>query len=208
MACRASLTITFAEFHLYLENPPVDEGDRWSGRPFRSMAVVRPPSPINLEPTKTEADKHRFLENLWNAQARYRTRLGQSVVLKSLDYEVEAKGSRLTVAQTFYNVYQRTAFLQEAKKASNIYSVRLFAYYPFQTKAVVHIDTSGSADDIPFGIGSSPFVVIRLKPLPGGLCRYRVTSSDPEDAGEEDIVQTGRVPSRIVLTSKLIPQYF
>lgn len=65
---------------------------------------------------------------------------------------------------------------------------------------MVHIDPLGSADPIPFGIGASPFARIRVQPLAGGLCRYAVSSSDPRDEPEEDIVQTERVPSRIVHT--------
>ena len=37
--------------------------------------------------------------------------------------------------------------------------------------------------------------------MDGGLCRYSVRSSDPSDEGEEDIVQTARVPFRVVQTS-------
>lgn len=47
-----------------------------------------------------------------------------------------------------------------------------------------------------------PYVRIRLQPIAGGLCRFGVGSSDPEDESEEDIVQLDRVPSRIVQTSK------
>ncbi|KAJ7498756.1 RhoGEF domain-containing protein [Mycena latifolia] len=173
-----------ADINLYLENPPLDQNERWSGRAFRSLAVVQPPAPINLNPVQTESDKQRFLENLWKVQAAYRARAGQSVVLRAEEMEVESKGGRVTIARTYYNVYQRTAFLQEPKK----------------TKIVVHIDALGSADKIPFGVGAPPFGVIRLQPLAGGVCRYKVTSSDPSDPGEEDIVQTTRVPSRIVLT--------
>jgi hypothetical protein len=79
--------------------------------------------------------------------------------------------------------------------------------YPLQTKIVVHIDALGSADKIPFGVGAPPFGIIRLQPLAGGVCRYKVSSSDPSDPGEEDIVQTARVPSRIVLTS-MLPCFF
>ena len=67
-------------------------------------------------PPKTQADKQRFLENLWLVQAKYRARVGQSVVLCSEAKEVEARGGRSVVARTFYNVYQRKAFLQEPKK--------------------------------------------------------------------------------------------
>lgn len=101
---------------MYLENPPAGETDRWAGRPFRSLTVVAPPAPANLNPTKTEADKRRFLENLWDAQARFRTRAGQSVALCAEDREVEARGGRVTIARTYFNVYQRTAFLKETKK--------------------------------------------------------------------------------------------
>jgi hypothetical protein len=106
------------DIHLYMENPPQDQTDRWSGRAFRSLAVVHPPLPINLDPTQTEADKHRFLENLWNVQAKYRSKAGQSVVLCAEEQEVESRGGRTTFARTYFNVYQRTAFLQESKKVS------------------------------------------------------------------------------------------
>jgi protein ECT2 len=65
----------------------------------------------------------------------------------------------------------------------------------------VHIDALGLADPIPFGINGPPFVRIRVQPIAGELSRYTVTSSDPNDKSEEDIVQTARVPARIVQTS-------
>ncbi|KAF8076555.1 hypothetical protein FPV67DRAFT_1618362 [Lyophyllum atratum] len=171
-----------ADFHLYLENPPQEQSDRWSGRPFRALSVVHPPHPINLDPTQTTTDKRRFLENLWHVQATYRARAGQSVVLRADEQEVDSKG-KVTIARTYFNVYQRTAFLQEAKK----------------TKIVVHIDPLGSSDPIPLGMGVAPFASIRVQPLAGQLCRYTVKSS-VDDESEEDIVQTERVPSRIVDT--------
>jgi hypothetical protein len=69
-----------------------------------------------MDPTRTESDKQRFLENLWHTQAVFRARAGQSVVLCSDEQEVENRGHRMTVAKTYYNVYQRTAYLQELKK--------------------------------------------------------------------------------------------
>ncbi|KAF8639693.1 hypothetical protein AX17_000955 [Amanita inopinata Kibby_2008] len=192
MTCKGVIDVTDvvatdvggAEFHLYIENPPQDQSDRWSGRPFRSLSVVHPPLPTNLDPTRTESDKQRFLENLWQIQATYRARAGQSIVLHAKEQEVESKAGKITYARTYFNVYQRTAFLQEQRK----------------TKIIVHIDPIGSADPIPFGIGGPPFARIRLQPMAGGLCRFAVSSNDPTDEGEEDIVQTERVPSRIVQT--------
>ncbi|KAF7981667.1 hypothetical protein HWV62_32792 [Athelia sp. TMB] len=144
-----------SDMHIYLEDPPQGQTDRWSGRPFRSLSVVHPPSPINFDPTRAQNDKSRFLEHLWEAQAKYRTKAGQSVVLCRDETE---------------------------------------------TKVVVHIDPLGSADPVPFGMDGPPFVRIRVQPMAGELCRYIVMSNDPNDDSEEDIVQTARVPARIVQT--------
>lgn len=116
------------DFHLYLENPPQDLSDRWSNRPLRCLSVVHPPSSANIDP---ENDKIRFLENLWNAQAKYRARAGQSVVLRSDEVEVESKSSKTTMARTYYNVYQRKAFLQESKKVSaqTLIGIQLFSKF-------------------------------------------------------------------------------
>ncbi|TFY55472.1 hypothetical protein EVG20_g9304 [Dentipellis fragilis] len=173
-----------SDFHLYLEVLPQDQTDRWSGRPFRALSVVFPPAPVGLNPVRSETEKKRFLEKLWHVQAKYRTKTGNSIALRAEEREVESKGGRVTFARTYYNLYQRTAFLRETKK----------------TKVIVHIDPLGSADPIPFGMNAPPYVSIRLQPMAGDLSRYSVTSSDPNDEGEEDIVQTLRVPDRIVHT--------
>ncbi|THH09714.1 hypothetical protein EW146_g8604, partial [Bondarzewia mesenterica] len=173
------------DFHLYLENPPQDQTDRWSGRSFRSLSVVLPPAPVNMNPTKTEIEKMRFLENLWQAQAVYRTKSGQSVALRGEEREVEAKKGRVTIARTYFNIYQRTDFLKETKK----------------TKVVVQIDALGSSDPLPFGMNGPPHVAIRVQPMAGELCRYTVTSGFPNDEpSDEDIVQAKRIPERIVDT--------
>ncbi|PPQ64623.1 hypothetical protein CVT24_008360 [Panaeolus cyanescens] len=172
-----------ADMNLFLENPPQDQTERWSGRPLRALSVVKPPLPINLDPTRTEADKQRFLNNLWEAQAMYRARAGQSVVLQAEDQEVDVRMGRTTTARTYFNVYQRKAFLQEPKK----------------TKVVVHIDPAG-ADPLPFGMNGPPFVVIRVQPMEGFLCRYSVLSSEPNNDIDEDIVQTDKIPSRVIQT--------
>ena len=108
------------EFHLYLENPPQDLSERWSGRPFRAFTVVHPPIPANLNPERAETDKKAFLENLWTAQAKYRTKENLSVVIRSEDQEVDSRGGRMTVASTFYNVYQRTDFMKERRKVVSV----------------------------------------------------------------------------------------
>lgn len=126
MSCKGVVDITDVnatdlsgvDMHLYLEDPPLDQTERWSSRPFRVLSAVIPGSG-NLDTARTESEKQRFLENLWRAQARYRTRQGQSVALCADEQEVEARGGRVTIARTYFNVYQRTTFLQERKKVSN-----------------------------------------------------------------------------------------
>ena len=65
----------------------------------------------------------------------------------------------------------------------------------------MHIDQEGVADDVPFGERDGPYVVVRVQPMAGELARYKVTSSH-EDESEEDIMQTSRIPERIVQTSE------
>jgi hypothetical protein len=66
---------------------------------------------------------------------------------------------------------------------------------------VVHIDPTGTADPLLFGLEGPPYVVIRVQPMEGELARYKVTSSDPSDDDDEDIVQVGRIPERVIQTS-------
>jgi protein ECT2 len=80
------------------------------------MSVVLPPSQVNLDPMRTEEEKRRFLENLWAVQARYRTRFGQSVILRSEEREVEDRAGKITTARTYFNLYQRTAYMKERAK--------------------------------------------------------------------------------------------
>ncbi|KAG8867078.1 hypothetical protein FRC20_006780 [Serendipita sp. 405] len=172
------------DIHIYLESPPQDQTDRWNGRPFRSYAVVLPPAPLNLDPTATQAAKKRFLENIWTIQALYRVKNGRCVAVRSEEKELENRAGRATQATGFYNIYQRTPYLGEARKP----------------KVVVHVDPSREADAIPFGIVSGPFVIIRLQPMAGGLCRYNVTCNSPDEAEEEHILHSEVVPTRIMQT--------
>ncbi|KEP51744.1 RhoGEF gef2 protein [Rhizoctonia solani 123E] len=179
------------DLHMYLEDPPQDQPDRWSGRPFRSLSALAlapqshsgPVDPFarpHVSSTPEQA-KARFLENLWAVQARLRTRLGRSIVL----YGGEREVGLATQAKTWWNLYSRTAFLSETKKP----------------KVVVHIDAEGTADPLPFGMGgAAPYVVIRVQPLAGELCRFAVSSCNEDDEREEDIVHTPSVPGRIVQT--------
>ena len=195
------------DFHVFLENALLDQGERWGGRQFRSLSVVFPPAAVYLDPLRTENEKHRFLDNLWTAQARFRTRSELSIVLRGEEREVENRGGYVTLARTYFNVYTRTAFLQEPKKVRALDCLLTDIHSDIaitQTKIVMHIDQEGVADAIPFGDIDGPYVIVRVQPMAGELARYSVTSSY-EDEPEEDIMQTSRIPERIVQTSESHP---
>ena len=101
----------------------LDQTERWAGRQFRSLSVVFPPASVYLDPIRTESEKRRFLDNLWVAQARFRTRAERSIALRGEEREVENKGGYVTCAQTYFNVYTRTNFLQEPKKVGSFFVV-------------------------------------------------------------------------------------
>jgi hypothetical protein len=102
-----------------------------------------PPShPPNFNPERAESDKKAFLENLWTAQAKYRTKENLSVVVRSEDQEVESRGGRITVANTFYNVYSRTDFLKERRKVDRNGLFR----FPRTLAHMVELDESGRSD--------------------------------------------------------------
>ena len=125
MVCKGVLDITDVnatdvsgtDIHLFLENALLDQSGRWSGRPFRVMTVVTPGIGYP-DMDRAVSEKQRFIDNLWRAQARFRTRHGHSVATVGDEFEVENRGGRITLARTYYNIYTRTPFLQEPKKVS------------------------------------------------------------------------------------------
>lgn len=106
-----------SDMHIYLENPPHDQGDRWSGRPFRSLVAVIPPSSQRDTQLGMERKQH-FLEALWDAQAKFRTRNGRSALIEAEEREVESYAGKKTIARTYYNIYTRSWYLAEDKKVS------------------------------------------------------------------------------------------
>ena len=85
--------------------------------------MVHPPLTDSQAPTQAAEDKARFLGNLWLAQAMYRAKSGRSVPFVSEEKDVGSSSRRVTLARTYFNVYQRTAFLSEPKKVRPIGSI-------------------------------------------------------------------------------------
>lgn len=179
------------DFHLFCERPPVDQTDRWSGRPLRQYTVVHPPSPINVDLANSAKEKIRFLTNLWNAQALVRSKGHQNIppamLPKALAFgeSVSAQGSEkgsTTLVNVFWNEWQKDVWLQDAKKG----------------KVLVHLDEEGVSLPLEFG-NDGPIVIIRLQPLAGDLCKLHASSRDPDEISKDmEILRTDEVISRIV----------
>jgi hypothetical protein len=113
------------DFHLFFERPPMDQGDRWSSRPFRPYSTVQPPFAVPLDPVVIRRDKLRFIQNLWTAQALARTRNIDRVaaprVLAGIEeYGLERAGELFGRAKCFWNVWQSDAWQANVKKVSDL----------------------------------------------------------------------------------------
>jgi hypothetical protein len=109
--------LLIADFHLFLEKPPSDHGDRWSSRPFRAYTTVHPPFSVSLDPVATKRDKLRFVQNLWSAQALARARLSVKgkgtvprVMMGNEECALEQAGETHARARCFFNVWERNGW--------------------------------------------------------------------------------------------------
>ena len=107
-----------ADFSLHLLRPPMEPSPRWSGRASRCYTVVHPPQSVSLDPQAARADKHRFVHNLWAAQALLRARGGKSSVLVAAEEEKLMEGWGKGRARAFWNVWGRESWESEGGKVS------------------------------------------------------------------------------------------
>lgn len=111
------------DFHLFLQRPPADQTDRWSGRPFRSYTTVNPPFTSSLDPVATRKDKLRFIENLWAAQAYARSKLlaqsrkaGPRVMSSAEEVGLDAAGEAFARAKCYWNVWSRDVWMDQGRR--------------------------------------------------------------------------------------------
>ncbi|ORX38894.1 hypothetical protein BD324DRAFT_296964 [Kockovaella imperatae] len=161
------------DFQLFLERPPVGFGEKWSGRPLRLYSTVQPPFGVGLDPVACRQDKLRFLENLWSAQARARTKVLPSdsdakapsqILAQKGETGLDNAGEPFSRARLYWNVWKRRDWIM-SKKA----------------RVVVHIDEGSESADLPLSNDMNPLLAIRLQPLPGGLCRMSVSTAEDEE---------------------------
>ena len=119
------------DFQIFLERPPLDQGDRWSARPFRHLAAVRPASVSFGDRSRASSDKQRFLHNLWSAQAVVRSKVvppkpvtsgdhwqphPPSALLDADRWTPEQSSPVTSVAQTYWNVWEAQSWNSEPRK--------------------------------------------------------------------------------------------
>jgi hypothetical protein len=107
------------DFHLFFERPPVDQSDRWSGRPFRAYSAVNPQFGGSLDEVAVRQEKLRFLQNLWSAQAMARAKLltkEPSAYKSNVEVGLEAAGELFGRAACFWSLWQRPEWDQLSRK--------------------------------------------------------------------------------------------
>lgn len=124
--CISSTHPAHADFQVVLKRPPAHiHHEKWTGRPIRQYATLtdaQAASPARFE-------KMRFLENLWRAQALYKTRENRchvrTTVIAASNASTEPPMLDLAEARriVYWNVYQRQAFLSEPHKSATLLHV-------------------------------------------------------------------------------------
>ncbi len=120
--------LLMSDFHLYFESPPVDQGDRWSGRQFRSYNAVQPPYGSSIDPVSIRKDKLRFLQSLWAAQAHARAKppkvsgvtAPMRVMMCDEEQGLDAAGEMFGRAKCFWNVWDRPTWTSASPKVGDV----------------------------------------------------------------------------------------
>jgi hypothetical protein len=113
-------------------------GEKWASRLTRQYATNDASSISGPDPALARSEKQRFLENLWRAQA----------LLKAKDFRSHVR-SCVIPSSAGEDKIRRVIYW-------NIYSRRSYLGEPHKSVAVLHVDPSDEADQLPFGYESAP----------------------------------------------------
>ncbi len=190
------------DFNLFLERPPTDQSDRWSGRQFRYMSVVHPPHPRGMDAIAARTEKERFIRNLWHSQALIKSKPLSALIkrpeaagcpgaFKTLVGHggmVPIDGGRDERVVPHASLWDRSAWKSDPRKA----------------KVVIQLEEGISRDPTSLdSINGCPSLLIRIQALPGAICKWQIATSDPEDIpNEEELVHSHMVSEKIMITSK------
>lgn len=106
----------------------MEQGDRWSARPFRSFTSVQPPFGTTMDPVAARRDKLRFLQNLWSAQALARAKISAKeaatkavprVLIGDEEIGLDAAGEVFGRAKCLWNVWDRPNYTAEKRKVGD-----------------------------------------------------------------------------------------
>lgn len=107
------------DFQLMFTRPPTHiSGEKWAGRPVRQYATIDALSDQGPDPSMARQEKQRFLENLWRAQALYKTREHRSHVRSQVLPSTLSNDKVRRIV--YYNVYGRRSYLAEPYKVRTV----------------------------------------------------------------------------------------
>ena len=115
------------------------------------------------------------------------------------EYGLETAGETFGRAKCFWSVWERRSWGGHQKKV-RIPAVDL-AYTP-QARVAIHIDEDGTAPEVPLSEEGGPYMIIRLQPMPGGLCRFSYKTIADADEGRT-VIDISEAMERIVNTSEI-----
>ena len=154
-------------------------------------------------------DKLRFLERLWTAQAQARAKIlpkeldvksPPQVLASKAEWALDSAGEAFGRAKVYWNVWHRKEWTEEDRKVSR----PLVQSDGVQGKVAVHIDEDGDAPELQISDEAGPFVVIRLQPMSGGLCRISFDPAPEDDPHRRILVANNDVMKNIVTISESI----
>ena len=120
------------------------------------------------------------------------------VMMSEEETGLERAGETFGRAKCFWNIWERRGWTGHQKKvnlASKAWLMRL------QAKVAIHVDEEGVAPQLPMAEEGGPFMVIRLQPMTGGLCRFTSTTTAGEN-DERTVIDISEVVETIVTTSR------
>ncbi|BGP05508.1 hypothetical protein JCM10049v2_001314 [Rhodotorula toruloides] len=162
------------QFGLVFDHPPVDQSERWCGRPARKFVVANTYAP-DVKRAEKEAWFGRF------AEAVMRAKLKDGAKAAKRGKAMLAGGSSGETSEVYWALWDRRSYerLRGTQKG----------------KLALHVVDEGSPS-LDYGKDARPVVLARATLLPSQRCRFEVRSNDSA-SNSEDTISIDRIAPAI-----------